>query len=190
MSGEHQHSEESTPTNVGDGPLPVGQKVPDVRADLVATDGSVSSVALSELTDDRPVLLCFYTMDFSPDCVKQWCEFRDFDWFASGDHVRVVGVSRSGVRLHREFISRFEIGFPLYADTDLDLSDAFGVTYRTLGLTKRSRRSCFLVDADGEVRYRWLADHWLDPTRDLPPVSEIHEAVVDEVGPEPENFGF
>ena len=135
------------------------------------------------------MLLCFYTMDFSPDCVKQWCAFRDFDWFSTGD-VSVVGVSRSGTRLHREFISRFEIGFPLYADTELALSDAFGVTYRTLGLTNRSRRSCFLVDENREVRYRWLADHWLDPTRDHPPVSEIHEAVVSEIGPDVETFGF
>lgn len=190
MAGGHQSGEESAATSVGDDPLAVGARPPAVRADLVDTDGSVSSVALSELTDDRPVLLCFYTMDFSPDCVKQWCSFRDFDWFASGDHVQVVGVSRSGVRLHREFISRFEIGFPLYADTDLALSDAFGVTYRTFGLTKRSRRSCFLVDSAGTIRYRWLSEHWLDPTRDLPPVSEIHETIVEEFGPEVDDFGF
>ena len=190
MAGNRQSDAPSGLTSVGDDPLAVGSDAPDARADLVDTDGSVSSVALSELVADGPVLLCFYTMDFSPDCVKQWCAFRDFDWFASGDHVRVVGVSRSGVRLHRRFISQFDLGFPLYADTDLALSDAFGLTYRTLGLTKRSRRSCFLVDPDREIRYRWLADHWLDPTRDLPPVSEIHEAVVREVGPEAEDFGF
>ncbi|WP_380678628.1 redoxin domain-containing protein [Salinigranum sp. GCM10025319] len=190
MAGNGQSDAPSGLTSVGDGPLAVGTEAPDVRADLVDTDGSVSTVSLSELIADGPVLLCFYTMDFSPDCVKQWCAFRDFDWFAGGDHVQIVGVSRSGVRLHRRFISQFDIGFPLYADTDLDLSDAFGLTYRTLGLTKRSRRSCFLVDTDREIRYRWLADHWLDPTRDLPPVSEIHEAVVREVGPEADDFGF
>jgi peroxiredoxin len=196
MSRKRQPTGETAPDRAdgvdsADGdPLAVGESVPDARADLVRVDGTVSSTALSDLTDERPVLLCFYTMDFSPDCVKQWCAFRDFDWFAGGEHVRVVGVSRSGVRLHREFISRFDIGFPLFADTDLALSDAFGVTYRTFGLTRRSRRSCFLLDSTGTVRYRWLADHWLDPTRDLPPVSEIHEAVVDAVGPEPESFGF
>jgi peroxiredoxin Q/BCP len=182
--------DEPTPTNTGDGPLDVGDTAPDASAALVTTDGTVSQAPLSTLTDDRPVLLCFYTMDFSPDCVKQWCAFRDFDWFASGDHVSVVGVSRSGVRLHREFIDKFDIGFPLYADTGLALSNAFGVTYRTFGLTKRSRRSCFLIDETNEIRYRWLAEHWLDPTRDLPPVSEIHESVSAEVGPDVETFGF
>lgn len=189
MSGEQRATEETLATNLSNGPLEVGAEAPDVSADLVATDGTVTDTALSELLGDGPVLLCFYTMDFSPDCVEQWCSFRDFDWFATGN-VDVVGVSRSGVRLHREFISRFDIGYPLFADTDLALSDAFGVTYRTFGVTKRSRRSCFLVDCAGEVRYRWLATHWLDPTRDLPPVAEIHEAIVDEVGPDPETFGF
>jgi peroxiredoxin Q/BCP len=189
MSGEHRRPEEHA-TTAADDPLDVGDHPPDVRADLVDVDGSVEATSLSALLDDGPALLCFYTMDFSPDCVKQWCAFRDFDWFTGGDDVSVVGVSRSGVRLHREFISKFDIGFPLYADTDLALSDAFGVTYRTLGLTKRSRRSCFLVDSSGEIRYRWLADHWLDPTRDIPPVAEIHEAVVDEYGSEVETFGF
>ena len=188
MSGEQRGAREPTTTRP-ESPLDVGDDAPAVTADLVDTDGSVSPTPLSALTDEGPVLLCFYTMDFSPDCVKQWCAFRDFDWFSTGD-ISVVGVSRSGTRLHREFISRFDIGFPLYADTDLDLSDAFGVTYRTFGLTNRSRRSCFLLDPAGEVRYRWLADHWLDPTRDVPPVSDIHEAVVAEVGTDVETFGF
>jgi peroxiredoxin Q/BCP len=190
MPGKRGSAAESDAGRDSDGPLDVGDAVPDVTADLVGADGTVSSVPLSALTDDGPVLLCFYTMDFSPDCVRQWCAFRDFEWFAGGEQVDVVGASRSGTRLHRRFISRFDIGFPLYADTDLAVSDAFGVTYRTLGVTKRSRRSCFLVDSAGVVRYRWLADHWLDPTRDLPPVADIHEAVVAELGPDPETFGF
>ncbi|MBP1986447.1 hypothetical protein [Halolamina salifodinae] len=49
---------------------------------------------------------------------------------------------------------------------------------------RRARRSCFLVDQDRTIRYKWLADHWLDPTRDTPPVGEIHEAIVEELGGE------
>jgi peroxiredoxin Q/BCP len=89
----------------------------------------------------------------------------------------VVGISRSGPHLHRRFISYLDISFPLYADTDLEAAEAFGVRYRTFKLFARARRSCFLVDTDGVVRYRWLAEHWLDPTRDVPPVAEIREAI-------------
>ena len=171
--------------------LAVGERAPNVSGDLVTPDGDVGSVALDDLLADGPVLLCFYTADFSPDCVEQWCAFRDFDWFASGDAVQVVGASRSGPGLHRRFIDRLDLTFPMFSDSDLEIADAFDVVYRALGITKRSRRSCFLLDRDRTVRYRWLSRHWLDPTRDVPPVGEIYDAVRDRLDvDDPDTFGF
>lgn len=170
--------------------LAVGANAPDVMAPLVAPDGTVETRSLSSLVADQPVLLAFYTMDFSPDCVKEWCDFRDFDWFASGTQVQVIGVSKSGVRIHRRFIDRLGLNFPLFADSDLDVARAFDVDYRAFRLFERARRSCFLVDSEMTVRYRWLAEHWLDPTRETPPVSEIHEAIQAELGEPGESFGF
>ncbi|WP_042661910.1 redoxin domain-containing protein [Haloferax sp. ATB1] len=171
--------------------LSVGETAPDVTQTLVAPDGDVSERSLSELAADKPVLLCFYTADFSPDCIDEWCALRDFDWFASGDAVRVVGASKSGVEMHRRFIDRYSLLFPLYADTDLELAAAFDVVYRTFGVSKRSRRSCFLLDENLTVRYRWLGDHWLDPTRDVPPLTAVHEGVTEALDlDEPETFGF
>jgi peroxiredoxin len=174
-----------------DSPLAVGDPAPDVAAPLVSPDGDTDRVPLSALYADHAVLLCFYTNDFTPDCVAEWCAFRDYDWFTTDDRVRVVGASKSTPFTHRKFIDYLDLGFPLYADRDLALSDAFGVTYRTLGLLSRSRRSCFLVDTDGVVRYRWLADHPIDPTRDTPDVAAVHGAVEDLVGANgTETFGF
>jgi peroxiredoxin Q/BCP len=174
-----------------DGPIAVGETVADVEATLVRPDGTAETVALGALVADHPALLSFYTMDFSPDCIEEWCSFRDFDWFSSDEHVQVVGCSKSSAGLHRRFIDYLGLSFPLYADPDLRVADAFGVTYRTLGITRRSRRSCFLIDEERTVRYRWLGEHWLDPTRDTPPVHEIHEAVVEELDVSgPDTFGF
>jgi len=171
--------------------LPVGSTAPNVAGDLVTPDGEVETVAIGDLLADGPVLLCFYTADFSPDCIEQWCAFRDFDWFASGDAVQVVGASKSGPGLHRRFMDRLDLTFPIFSDTDLAIADAFGVVYRVLGLAKRSRRSCFLIDPEMTVQYRWLSQHWLDPTRDVPPVGEIYEAVRERVDvEEPDAFGF
>ncbi|WP_132057137.1 redoxin domain-containing protein [Halorussus amylolyticus] len=170
--------------------IEVGETAPDVGAPLVHPDGEVTETKLSELFEETPVLLSFYTNDFTPDCIEEWCSFRDYDWFASGDQVQVVGVSRSRAYTHRKFIDYLDLGFPLYADRDLDISDAFGVTYRVFKVAARSRRSCFLLDSDGRVRYKWVGEHPLDPTRDTPPVSEIHEAITDEFGEEHETFGL
>ena len=169
----------------------VGEVAPEFTAPLVRADGTTDDVSLSSLLADRPVLLSFYTADFSPDCVDEWCAFRDFDWFSTGETVQVVGISKSGVALHRRFIRHLNLGFPLYADPDLDVAEAFGVDYRAFGVSRRARRSCFLIDEDRTIRYRWLGEHWLDPTRDTPPVGEIHEAIRQELGhDDPNRFGF
>jgi peroxiredoxin Q/BCP len=175
----------------GEPGVSVGAQVPDAAAPLVQPDGSVTEASLSNLAADRPVLLSFYTVDFSPDCIEEWCSFRDFEWFASGDRVRVVGASKSGVGLHRRFIDRLGLEFPLYADTELELAEAFGVDYRAFKLFRRARRSCFLVDEDLTVRYRWVADHWLDPTRETPPMSDLRDGIDEVLGePDTETFGF
>jgi peroxiredoxin Q/BCP len=171
--------------------LDVGTQVEDVQETLVRPDGTSETAALSDLLADGPVLLSFYTNDFSPDCIEEWCSFRDYDWFTSNDAVQVVGASKSRPFTHRKFIDHLDLQFPLYADTDLDLSDAFDVSYRAFKIVPRSRRSCFLLDEDAVVRYKWVGEHPLDPSRATPPISEIHEAIEEEFGGDgPETFGF
>jgi len=170
--------------------LAVGDDVPDVTADLVRHDGSVETTPLAELYADGPVLVVFYTNDFSPDCVDEWCAFRDYGWFTSSSNVSVVGSSKSRVATHRKFIDYLDIDFPLYSDRDLAVSDAFGVSYRAFKVFPRAKRSVFLVDEDGVVRYRWVGEHPLDPTRDQPPLDEIRAAVEELSGDEPQTFGF
>jgi peroxiredoxin len=162
--------------------LDVGSEAPEFTAPLVHPGGRTAEVSLSSLLAGGPVLLAFYTNDFSPDCIEELCSFRDFEWFSEGDDVRVVGISKSGPALHRRFISYLDLSFPLYSDADLEVAEAFGVRYRTFKLFARARRSCFLVDTDRVVRYRWLAEHWLDPTRDVPPVAEIRAAIDETLG--------
>jgi peroxiredoxin len=171
--------------------LDVGDSAPDFTAPLVSPEGGVEDVSLDSLLADRPVLLCFYTNDFSPDCIDEWCSFRDYQWFSTSDQVQVVGISKSRVGTHRRFIDYLDLTFPLFSDTDLSVSDAFDVKYRTFKLFPRPRRSCFLVDEDRTIRYAWIGTHRLDPTRDTPDVYEIHEAIREEFGePEVETFGL
>ena len=171
--------------------LDVGEVAPDFTAPLVSPEEGVEEVSLESLLVDRPVLLCFYTNDFSPDCIDEWCSFRDYGWFSTSEQVQVVGISKSRASTHRRFIDYLGLTFPLFSDGDLAVAEAFDVKYRTFRLFPRSRRSCFLVDTDRTVRYRWVGTHPLDPTRDTPDVYEIHEAIREEYGePEAETFGL
>lgn len=171
--------------------LSVGSRVPSVSAPLVHPDGGTDEVPLESLYEDRAVLLTFYTNDFTPDCIEEWCSFRDYEWFMADDRIDVVGVSKSRPSTHRTFIDRLDLSFPLYSDTDLEITDAFDVRYRVLNLLSRSRRSCFLIDRDGVVRYKWLGEDGLDPTRDVPDLDELRSAIEDELGSaDPDTFGF
>ena len=165
--------------------LSVGDEAPDFTALLVQPNGESADTSLSTLLEDGAVLLVFYTVDFSPDCIDEWCSFRDFDWFTSNDSVQVVGISKSGPYLHRKFIDFLDLTFPLFADKNLDVAERYGVKYRSFKLFPRARRSCFLVDRDRRIRYRWLSEHWLDPTRDTPPIDDVYDAIVREIDGDP-----
>jgi len=72
--------------------------------------------------------------------------------------VQIVGVSRDSVESHQRFKARYEIPFPLIADVDSSLCDAFGVIVEKNNFGKVSRgvqRSTFLFDANGKVIRDW-----------------------------------
>lgn len=161
--------------------LEVDAEAPDFTAPLVRPNGETETVALSTLLDDSPVLLAFYTNDFSPDCVTEWCSFRDDAWFDTSEHIQVVGVSRSRPYTHKKFMDYLDLPFPLYSDTDLAITEAYQVRYRLFKLLPRARRSCFLIDQEHRIRYTWVAEHPLDATRETPPMREIRTAIEEEL---------
>ena len=98
------------------------------------------------------------------------------------------GVSRSQPFIHRKFIDCLDLEFLLYSDSDLAITEAYRVKYRLFKLLPRSRRSCFLIDRGGRIRYKWVADHPLDATRDTPSMEGIH-TVIDEMLGDPDADG-
>ncbi|GGL63803.1 redoxin domain-containing protein [Halocalculus aciditolerans] len=172
-------------------PLAVGDQVAgDASAPLVYPDDTVEERTVASCVEERPTLFVFYTNDFSPDCVTEWCSFRDYTWFSAADRVNIVGVSASRVGTHKRFIDYLGLDFPLFADEDLEITEAFGVRYKAFKLFTRSKRSVFLVDGDRTVRYRWVGESLVDPTRDQPPLEEIRHAVEDATGGTDDAFGF
>jgi peroxiredoxin len=158
-----------------------GTEAPNFTAPLVRPSGETETVALSTLLEAGPVLLAFYTNDFSPDCITEWCSFRDDAWFDTTEQIHVIGVSRSRPYTHRKFIDHFDLPFSLYSDADLAIAEAYRVRYRLFKLLPRARRSCFLIDRERKIRYRWVAEHPLDATRDTPSMSEIRAAIDEEL---------
>lgn len=128
----------------------VGDHAPDFR--LPGTDGTEAGTRDYRLADfaGQPVVLVFYPADNTPVCTRQLSAYtNDIDQFAEVG-AQVLAISPQSVDSHTEFADKQGgFAFPLLADVDKEAGEAFGI----LGPIGFYRRSVFVVDADGVVRY-------------------------------------
>jgi peroxiredoxin Q/BCP len=122
----------------------VGEQAPGFA--LPGTGGR--SYALSEYAG-RPVVLVFYPGDDSAVCTKQLNTYNDDLGEFDGVGAQVLAVSPQSVDSHEAFAAKYGFRFPLLADTDKKVGEAYGV----LGPLGFYRRSVFVIDAAGVVRY-------------------------------------
>lgn len=97
------------------------------------------------------VLLYFYPKDETPGCTKQACVLRDRMGDLKKQKVEVIGVSFDSSESHQKFIAKHNLNFPLLADTDGKIADAFGVR-REPG-KNMARRASFLIGLDGKIAH-------------------------------------
>jgi len=99
------------------------------------------------------VILAFYPADFTPVCTKQFCSYRDDGDRLEALGVPMLGVSPQSLASHKRFAERHGLTVPLLSDPDKRVARSYGV----LGPRGLVRRSVFLIDGDGIIRYRHVA---------------------------------
>jgi peroxiredoxin Q/BCP len=99
------------------------------------------------------LVLAFYPGDFTPVCTRQFCSYRDAADRLDELEATVWGVSPQSLDSHERFRSRYDLTVPLLADTERRVIRAYGV----LGPGGLVRRSIFIIDPEGIVRYRHVA---------------------------------
>ena len=97
----------------------------------------------------RKTLLVFYPGDNTPVCTKQLCDYRDGIEAFEGLGVDVVGISNDNAETHRKFSQKHRLPFRLLTDADLRVAGQYD-SKGMLGM----KRSIFLVDESGVIRYR------------------------------------
>ena len=133
--------------------MQIGDTIPDFK--LPATGkGEISS---SDLMGNWTVLY-FYPKDLTPGCTTQAINFSErlADIKALG--AQVIGVSKDPVKRHDKFIEKHDLKFPLIADEDGILCEAFDcwVEKQMYGKTYMGiERSTFLISPDGNVSEIW-----------------------------------
>jgi peroxiredoxin Q/BCP len=121
-----------------------GDKAPLVQG----KDQDGNAWSLADEVGKSAVLLYFYPRDDTPGCTKEACGFRDSIADLKKDNVKVVGVSYDNGESHKKFISKFHLNFPLIADTDGSIAEAYGVKMEGRNMAKRVS---FLIGKDGKI---------------------------------------
>lgn len=138
--------------------------VGDVAPDFTLPGTGGADVSLHDFAG-HPVVLVFYPGDDTPVCTKQLNSYNDeLDQFTKLD-ARVVGISAQDVTSHDAFAGKHGFNFPLLADTDKAVAGLYG----TLGPIGFPRRSVFIIDRDGIIRYahRAIAGLTYRPVKEL-----------------------
>ena len=113
----------------------------------------------------EPVLLVFYPADNSPVCTQQLRSYsEDLNEFEALG-AAVLCLSPQDVASHKEFVATQGLRLPLLSDSDKEVGRAYGI----LGPLGFYRRSIFVVDRDGVIRYtrRSLSNLTYIPTAQL-----------------------
>ncbi len=124
----------------------VGDKAPLVEG----KDQAGQAWKLSDDVGKKVVLLYFYPKDDTQGCTKEACGFRDSLDALKAQNVEVIGVSFDSGDSHQKFIAKYNLNFPLIADTDGKIADAYGVRMNN---RKMDNRVSFLIGLDGKIAH-------------------------------------
>lgn len=132
------------------------------------------TVRLRDDLERGPAVLLFFPLAFSGVCTEEMCAVRD-DWSRwEGLGARVLGISVDSPFVTDQFRREHELPFPVLSDFNREVIRRYGVVEEDMhGLRGVAKRSVFVVDADGSVAYRWVADD----ADQHPPYEEVARAV-------------
>jgi thioredoxin-dependent peroxiredoxin len=129
--------------------LKPGDKAPDFKG----KDQSGNPIGLSDFKGSRLVLY-FYPKDNTPGCTAQACNLRDNYDVLLKQGYKVVGVSADSEKSHVKFIEKYELPFPLIADTEKEILKAFGVWGPKKFMGREFdgvHRTTFIIDEKGVI---------------------------------------
>ncbi|HAB36184.1 MAG TPA: thioredoxin-dependent thiol peroxidase [Cryomorphaceae bacterium] len=128
-------------------------KVGDQAPDFSGLDQNGQAIAKADFAGKK-IVLYFYPKDDTPGCTAEACSFRDgyHDLLQSG--YAIVGVSPDSVKKHAKFVDKYSLPFPLIADEERKVIDAYGVWGRKKFMGREYDgvyRETFVIGTDGAI---------------------------------------
>ena len=130
--------------------IETGQKAPDFSL----YDSEKKKFTLTDFRGKNVVLL-FFPFAFTSVCTKELCSVRDNIGEYTKLNAKVFGISVDSHYTLARYKQDQNINFSLLSDFNKEVSSAYGILYEKFGLDMKgvSKRSAFVIDKDGVVRY-------------------------------------
>jgi peroxiredoxin len=153
-------------------------KVGDKAPAFTLSDADKKTRSLSEFFGKKTVL-AFYPGAFTGVCTKEMCALRDSMSRFNSTNAQVVGVSVDSPYANKAFSNQNNLEFPLLSDYSREVVKKYGIELENFGGLQGynvAKRSVFVLDKDGTIRYAWVSDNpGVEPNYDE--VSKAVEAV-------------
>lgn len=110
----------------------------------------------------KKVVLVFFPAAESPVCTAEMCAFRDSLNELNSYGAQVIGISVDGPFANKIFTQNRHLNFPLLSDYKRETIQRYGIVMKDLATLKdynAAKRSVFIIDENGIVRYRWISDN-------------------------------
>ena len=134
----------------------IGDKAPG----FTLRDTDTNEISLSDY-QGKNVLVLFFPLAFTGVCTKELCGIRDELAVYQNLDTDILAISVDSPFTLAKFKTEQSYNFPLLSDFNKEISRAYGSLYEdfVLGLKGVSKRSAFIIDKEGTVKYAEILDN-------------------------------
>jgi peroxiredoxin len=150
-------------------------KVGDKAPTFTLPDTDFNFKSLKDFLN-RKIVLAFFVNAFTTTCTKEMCAFRDSMARLTNLKAQVIGISVNDPFSNKAFAEKNKLPFPILSDYKHETITAYGVkalNFNGLDGYTVAKRSIFIIDQSGIVRYTWITD---DPATE-PNYAEIENVL-------------
>ena len=125
----------------------------DTAPDFKGRDQNGNLISLSSFKGKK-LIIYFYPKDNTPACTVQACNLRDNYGALKKKGYAIVGISADDEKMHKKFSDKFQLPFPLIADTDKKIIEAYDVwgEKKFMGrIYDGINRTTFIINENGKI---------------------------------------
>jgi glutaredoxin-dependent peroxiredoxin len=135
----------------------IGQEAPSFQL----PDIEMKNRSLEEFRGKK-LVIAFFPAAESPVCTSEMCALRDSLAALKSLGAQVVGISVDGPFANKIFTENRHLNFPILSDYKREVINKYGIVMANLGPLEgydAAKRSVFVLDENGIVKYRWVSDN-------------------------------